>query len=137
MENASQLFDPTPKSNHLNFFHGEGRALDLKAPVTFLKFNKREIARATGVPIHSVRYDERAPADLRRHLYEIATICEHVASYFNGDAAKTALWFNLPNPQFGDLSPRQMIRLGRFKKLLRFVLDAQQAEQAAADALGR
>jgi hypothetical protein len=49
---------------------------------------------------------------------------ELVAQFFDGDAAKTALWFKTPNPLLGNLSPRDMIRYGRYDRLRRFVLDA-------------
>ena len=47
---------------------------------------------------------------------------------------KVGLWFELANPQLGGISPRTMIRAGRYKRLLNFVLEARAAEQAAAEA---
>ena len=43
-----------------------------------------------------------------------------VGTYFN-DHDKTMLWFQVPNPLLGDMSPRDAIRVGRFKKLLKFI----------------
>ena len=54
-----------------------------------------------------------------------------VAEYFDGDAQKVALWFELRNPQLGNISPRNMIRGDRYKRLLNFVLEAREAEAAA------
>ena len=54
---------------------------------------------------------------------EIGIICELVAGYFDGDIQKTYLWFTVPNPILG-MSPRDMIRYGRYRKLLRFVKSA-------------
>jgi hypothetical protein len=34
------------------------------------------------------------------------------------------LWFKTPNPLLGDIAPRDMIRIGRFKKLRQFILQA-------------
>lgn len=40
------------------------------------------------------------------------------------------MWFELPNPMLGNISPRNMIRAGRYKRLVNFVLDAREAEAA-------
>ena len=61
----------------------------------------------------------------------IANIANLVAEYFDGDAQKVALWFELRNPQLGNISPRNMIRGDRYKRLLNFVLEAREAEAAA------
>ena len=39
---------------------------------------------------------------------------------------KTKLWFQTPNPMLGNVSPRDMIRLGRYNKLVRFVTQAME-----------
>jgi hypothetical protein len=95
--------------------------------VAFLELKKDDVASATNVPLSSVRFDERTPAEVRERLVEIATICEMVADYFKGDVAKTALWFKVPNPLLGNLSPRDQIRLGRYRKVLKFVQSAREA----------
>jgi uncharacterized protein (DUF2384 family) len=46
-----------------------------------------------------------------------------VAQFF-GDEQKTVLWLKTPNPLLGDMTPRDMIRIGRFKKLRRFIQNA-------------
>lgn len=54
---------------------------------------------------------------------------------FFKDPEKTRLWFKLPNPLLGDLSPNKMIRLGRYKKLLKFVKQSL-ADNAVPDGTG-
>ncbi|HLX52475.1 MAG TPA: MbcA/ParS/Xre antitoxin family protein, partial [Aquella sp.] len=54
---------------------------------------------------------------------EWATAINLVAEFFN-DPNKTMIWFKTPNPQLGDMSPRDMIRIGRFKKLFSFIQSA-------------
>jgi hypothetical protein len=54
-----------------------------------------------------------------------------VAQFFGGDAAKTALWFKTKNPLLGDISPRDMIRYGRYEKLRRFIMNALDDNAAA------
>jgi hypothetical protein len=55
-----------------------------------------------------------------------------VAGYFEGDIEKTALWFRTPNPMLGNISPRDMIRFGRYKRLLKFVTEAREANTSSA-----
>ena len=43
---------------------------------------------------------------------------------FGNVAKKTALWFTTKNPLLGDMTPRDMIRFGRYDKLRRFVIGA-------------
>ena len=59
-----------------------------------------------------------------RVLQRLKYICERVAGYFKGDAQKTFLWFSLPNTLLGGISPIEMIKLGRYKKLYHFVQNA-------------
>jgi len=55
-----------------------------------------------------------------------------VAEFFDGDPRKTALWFRTPNPLLGDVSPRNMIRYGRYMRLHRFVLQAREDNTSSA-----
>lgn len=92
--------------------------------VKFIEFKKQDVARATGVPESSIRYDEKMPSELADRFREWAIMINHVAGFFKGDADKTALWFMTPNPLLGNIPPRDMIRFGRSKKLLKFILEA-------------
>jgi Protein of unknown function (DUF2384) len=60
----------------------------------------------------------------RVHLEEIAKACNLVAKKFGGDSGKAAKWFRANNPQLGDMSPLEMIRLGRLDRLRKFIDDA-------------
>lgn len=135
MSAATGLFDSLPETNHLKLL-GPGSP-DLKKTTDFLSLTKQEIASATGVTPHSIRFDRQIPDELRQRLTEIAMICELVAQHFGGDVDKTTLWFRLPNPLLGNLCPRDMIRLGRYKKVFNFVMTARQGEQRAAKAASR
>jgi len=64
---------------------------------------------------------------------ELEQLCEKVLGFFGGDVAKTALWFRLPNPLLGDLSPRDMIRYGRYARLQEFVVEALADNAVAAE----
>lgn len=63
---------------------------------------------------------------------ELEQLCEQVVGFFEGDVAKTALWFRLPNPLLGDISPRDMIRYGRYARLQEFVAEALADNAVAA-----
>ena len=68
------------------------------------------------------------PTELRERLTEWAIALNLVEGFFQ-DQKKTILWFSIPNPLLGDMSPRDMIRVGRFKKLLNFVQTALNENQ--------
>lgn len=114
------IFDTIPPHNYLGLL-GENTP---KKVVNFLNLSTNEVSKAMGVSQKSVRYDEKMPRELAERLQEIAIICELVAGYFNGDVQKTTLWFQVKNPALGGISPRDMIRLGRYQKLEKFVQNA-------------
>lgn len=45
-----------------------------------------------------------------------------------GDTDKTIVWFKAKNPLLGDVSPRDMIRLGRYARLRRFIISAMTSQ---------
>ena len=52
------------------------------------------------------------------------TLLNLVAEHFHGEVKKPALWFTTLNPLLGNVTPRDMIRFGRYKKLFKFVVTA-------------
>lgn len=121
------LFKTVAKSDPLRFW--QGQQLDYDKVRTFAGFDTSEVARMTGLRKNSVRYDERAPREVQEHMAAIANICNMVFGFFN-DAVKTKLWLTTPNPMLGNTAPRDMIRHGRYEKLLRFVTEALEDEAA-------
>jgi hypothetical protein len=107
----------------------EGRP-DYKRIADLVQLSKADLSKLTGVAKSSVRFDVNIPVPVAERLREIANIANLVAEYFDGDVQKVGLWFELPNPMLGNASPRNMIRGGRYKRLLNFVLDAREAEDA-------
>lgn len=124
MSLAQKIYSTVPKSNHLHLVEENGEP-DYAKILKFLRFDKSDFSKATGVPVSSIRYD-RLPKELHERFLEIAAVCELVADHFGGDIGKTAQWFSLPNPLLGEISPRDMIRMGRFKKLMKIIYDARQ-----------
>lgn len=107
---------------------------DYKKIADLVQLSKKDLSKLGGVSLTSVRFDENIPQAVAERLREIANIANLVGEFFEGDVHKVSLWFELTNPQLGGISPRTMIRAGRYKRLLNFVLEARSAEQAAAEA---
>jgi len=126
------LFRTVPESDPLKFWSEHG--CDYKRVSEFLEFDRNELSKLGGISKQSVRYDEKMPAALSDRLDQIANIISLVAEYFEGDIRKTALWFKTPNPLLGNISPRDMIRFGRYERLSKFVQQARQANEAGGEA---
>lgn len=119
-----QLFANIGQSDPLQFWANHG--LDYHRVSEFLDLDTNALSKLSGISKNSVRLDERIPRDLKQRLEQIANICTLVAEYFEGDATKTSLWFHTINPMLGGISPRDMIRLGRYKRLLKFITEARE-----------
>ena len=119
---AGDLFSNLPKEDYLSFFKNDKPVYN--RIVNFLDFKKADISKAADVPLSSVRYDEDIPQKLHERIREWAILLNLVAEYFKGDRTKTALWFTAPNPLLGNIAPRDMIRIGRYKKLFQFIFNA-------------
>ncbi len=122
MTNVS-LFNTVSNKDGLRFWHGN--RLDFQRVRDFTGLETGDFARIAGVAKSSVRFDAKAPREVREHLENIANICNLVFQFFHDDV-KTKLWLQTPNPMLGNVSPRDMIRFGRFAKLQRFVTQAME-----------
>jgi hypothetical protein len=119
--NGATLFGTVPREDYLDLFpSGE---TDYERAVGLLGFKKKDVARASNVPLQSIRYDRKMPKELEDRVSEWAVALALVAQFFR-DGPKTILWFKTPNPLLGNLAPREMIRVGRFRKLHRFINNA-------------
>ena len=121
----NRLFGNVPQNDPLEFYSSHG--LQYNRIAEFLDFDNNALSKIAGVSKNTVRLDNKIPKDLRERLEQIANIITLVAEHFDADANKTALWFKTTNPSLGGISPRDMIRLGRYEKLLKFVIEASQA----------
>lgn len=120
---APHLFKTVSSRDSLHFWYGN--TLDYQKVRDFTGIDARDLARLTGLSKSSVRYDDKAPKEVREHLENIANVCNLVFQFFQDDV-KTKLWLQTPNPMLGNVSPRDMIRFGRYGKLLRFVTQAME-----------
>lgn len=115
------LFDTVPE-DLLKFGHGQ--SFDAKKAAQFLSLKRSDVGRIAAVAEASVRWDANIPDAVRIRLEEIAATINLVAKQFGGDPEKTVAWFHARNPLLGDVSPREMIRLGRYDRLRRFIIQA-------------
>ncbi len=122
MKAANSLFSTVASHDYLGFW--ANNTLNAREVANFLGLDKRDVAKLADVAPASVRFDQKIPREVLERMLEIANICGLVAQHFAGDVAKTALWFRTKNPLLGDISPRDMIRYGRYARLQKFVLDA-------------
>ena len=99
--------------------------------VPMLKASEDTNMRSPVTDRSAVRYDGHIPDQVRVRLEEIAATINLVAKQFDGDTAKTASWFKARNPLLGDVSPRDMIRLGRYQRLRSFIMQAMKGQTIA------
>ena len=121
------LFDTIPE-DILAF--GIGHSFDAKRVPDLLNLKKEDVSRLASVSVKSVRYDAQIPESVRERLEEIANTINMVAKVFNGDSEKTVAWFRARNPLLGDVSPRDMIRLGKYDRLRKFIISAMSANSS-------
>jgi putative toxin-antitoxin system antitoxin component (TIGR02293 family) len=128
---SPDLFRTISRKDSLHFWN-DG-SLDYQRVRDFTGLDAADLARITGLAKSSVRYDEKAPKEVREHLENVANICNLVFQFFQDDI-KTKLWLQTPNPMLGNVSPRDMIRFGRYAKLLRFVTQAMEEGSVSGEA---
>lgn len=106
------------------FHFGQGPSFQPKLVSNCLGLKKEDVSRLAEVSVKSVRYDDAIPGQVRERLEEIANTINMVALAFQGNQEKTIAWFSARNPMLGDISPRDMIRLGRYERLRKFIITA-------------
>lgn len=122
--NYENLFNTVPLKNYLPL--SDGGKLKPEKVIEFLDFKKKDVATGAEIPLDSVRYDGKMPKELKERIEQWANLMQLVAEHFK-NAEKTLLWVKTPNPMLGNVSPRDMLRHGRYKKLFKFVLQALQS----------
>jgi hypothetical protein len=135
MTQGPALFSTIPRTDPLSLFQESGKP---NGPhiTEMLRLRTKDVARATHLSETSIRYDLRMPETLEAWLRDVATTATLVAEFFDGNSTKTELWFSTPNPQLGNITPVDMIKIGRVRKLLSFVqtaLSENKPQPAPAD----
>ena len=125
------LFETVAEQDYFGF--GEGTHFHPERVSEVLDLQKAEVSKMTSVPASKIQYGD-LPEEVRDHLEQIAIVCNLVAQMLGGSPQKTVLWFRTKNPLLGDVSPRDMVRLGRFDRLRRFIVGAM-SERASQHSL--
>ena len=123
------LISNIAQKDYIGFWRQPDEKPNYRAVTDFLQIDKEETARIARVAPASVRFDHKIPQELAERLEEIANIANRVAALFEGDVQKTALWFRTANPMLGNVSPRDMLRMNRYKRLTKFVAEAEQGRK--------
>jgi len=122
----TQLTATVAKHDYIGFQPSSaGETPNYKVVPDLLRFDKKQVSQLGRVAQTSVRYDAKIPGDLAARLEETANIANRIAALFDGDVEKAALWFRTSNPMLGNVTPRDMLRLGRFHRLAKFVSEAE------------
>ncbi len=124
---TAALFRSVPNRDTLHF--GNGPEFEPKKVAEFMQLDRNAVSKIASVSAASVRWDQNVPKAVIERMEEIGAVVNMVADIFDGDAAKTALWFRTKNPMLGDIAPRDMVRLGRYDRLRRFIVSAIQEDR--------
>lgn len=118
---AKQLTQNISQSDPFHFYKNGFQAREV---ARFWDFDNNDVSKIADVSKKSVRYDKNIPAGVKQHLEQIANIASKVGEFFDGNPELTALWLRTPNPMLGGMTPRDMVRFGRYKKLLSIITQA-------------
>lgn len=111
---------PFNYSHDIMHYYANG-LFDHEKVLSGLRIKDKELSFATNIPINSIHSTgSDISNEVRVRIEEWASAINKVAEFFN-DETKTMRWFNSENPQLANLTPRDMIISGRFKKLLQFI----------------
>ena len=118
MSTATQSFN-TSIPNHFGLFDIEGE-VNCEKTINSIQLSKDELAQSFQLSSNQLRFD-RASKETKKVIAELAESIERVAEIFSGNKAKTKRWFNVPNPHFGNASPKDIIIIGRFERVKKFI----------------
>lgn len=90
----------------------------------YLDLPKRDMSRIAEVPKSELEQIDDLPPLVLQRLEEIAQTMTDVANFFGGDIVRTVQWFKTQNPRLGDISPRDMIRMGKANRLRMFIVSS-------------
>ena len=113
------IFNTVPKNNVFGFYN-KGK-LQYKEIANTLDFNRKEISKAARVAVSSVRYEEsKIPEKMKDFLTAMVWLL-HVTHEHLKNEDKVIQWIKSPNPICGGFSPKDMICMGQYKKLIKIV----------------
>ena len=119
VQTQPHIFNTVPKNDVFGFYD-KGK-LQYKEVVNTLNFNRKEISKAVRVAVSSVRYEENKIPDKMKDFLTHMVWLLHVTHKHLKDKNKVIQWIESPNPICGGFSPKDMICMGQYKKLVRIV----------------
>ena len=113
------IFSTVPRHDVFGFYNKGG--IKCREVAGALNFNRKEISKAAHVAVGSVSYEEnKMPDKMKEFFISVAWLLD-VAHEQLKDKDKALLWLKSPNPICGGFSPKDMICMGQYKKLVRIV----------------
>ena len=113
------IFNTVPQNDVFGLYN-KGK-IQYKEVANTLKFNRKQISKASRIAVSSVRYENnKIPEKLKTFLANMAWLLYVTHTYLK-DKNKVIQWIETPNPICGGFSPKDMICMGQYKKLVRIV----------------
>lgn len=113
------IFNTVPRNDVFGFYD-KGK-VKYKEVADTLDFNRKEISKAARVAVNSIRYEEsKIPDKMKEFLTTMAWLL-HITHKHLKNKEKVTLWLKSPNPVCGGFSPKDMICMGQYKKLVKIV----------------
>lgn len=103
-------------------FYKENGETDYKEISVFLQLSNDDLAKIARISVKTVRFNGNIPIALKERMEEMKNVCELVFEML-GNIEKTQLWFKTKNQMLGNTSPRDLLRFGRYQKLLDVLMD--------------
>ena len=121
------IFNTAPKHDVFGLYNTK-RAINYKQVVRTFNFTKKEVSKATRTQVHSVSYENnKIPEEIKEFLSNMIWLLQTTYEHLQ-DKNKVIQWLDSPNPICGGYSPKEMIRLGQYKKLINIVSSYAEGE---------
>lgn len=116
-----QLIDLGTFKNSLKLYDSKTGDVDVDKTAEFLEITLKDLANVFGVSKEQIR-PERAGQKTKARIEQLIGALEAVSEKsFDGNVEKTKFWLKTPNPNFGYMSPRNLILKGRYLKVIKFI----------------
>ena len=103
-------------------FYKENGETDYKEISVFLQLSNDDLAKIARISVKTIRFNGNIPLALKERMEEMKNVCELVFEML-GSIEKTQLWFKTKNQMLGNVSPKDLLRFGRYQKLLDVLMD--------------
>ena len=114
-----QIFNTVAKKNIFNLYNNN--KIDYQAVADKMNFNRQEVAKAVRIDLSSVKYEETKIPDEMKVFFQAMILLLNTTHQYLQDENKVIQWLDAPNTSCGGYSPKDMIRMGQYKKLVNIV----------------